>query len=129
MTDTESGHTPTPWEIDPRARTHIVGVNSRHVASTGGYSSNHPDDRDTHIDENDANAATIVEAVNNHDRLTSTVSLLMEALEWAMGYVDYVEPTMTAMNGIAAEAFIANRDKAREALARGRGEGSLNDGR
>lgn len=81
--------TPGPWMVDQRAATHVVGAGGRHVCTTGGYSSNHPSDRDTHIDENEANAALIaaapelVEALRRMlDRWQACADLIDEASCW-----------------------------------------------
>ena len=76
-------HTALPWKVvdrKGRGMTAIMGV----LASTGTYDNFLAEmhSQDTQ-EEAEANAAFIVEAVNNHDRLASTVSLLMEALERA----------------------------------------------
>ena len=74
-------HTQLPWKIDQRADTHIVGANDRHVATSGGYASNLPADRETYTDENAANAAFIVQAVNAHQALVEALEGLREACE------------------------------------------------
>lgn len=100
-------HTQLPWKIDQRAYTHIVGANGRHVATSGGYASNLPADRDTFTDENAANAAFIVRAGNAHQAL---VDLLTEARAWMDGDV---------MNDPWEKAFTERIDAA---LKQARGE-------
>lgn len=60
--DIMTQHTPGPWTLDPRSETHVIGRDKRHVCTTGGYASTMPDDRDTYIDENAANARLIAAA-------------------------------------------------------------------
>ena len=132
----EVKHTPIPARIDPRASTHIVGANGRHIASTGGYSSNLPEDRDTYSDESEANAAFIVEAVNNYDRLREVNADLLAALERYMTYCEtFGEEQLRAEFGPpehegsswAMEAWLDRvlRDPARAAIARARGEAGV----
>ena len=118
-------HTPLPWMIDARSTTHIVGANSRHVASTGGYSSNLPEDRDTYTDENDANAAFIVHAVNAHQALVEALDEIVALSERRV--FDEMERLRTAdpditLTGVLSIGIHEMRDVARAALKQARGE-------
>ncbi len=53
-------HTPGPWHIARHASTLIEAESGRHVATSGGYSTNA--DNGEHHDENDANARLIAAA-------------------------------------------------------------------
>jgi hypothetical protein len=67
--------TPRPWVGDPHSSTHVVGLNGRHVCSTGGYSTN--TDRGEHLVENDRNARA---AATGRNILPEVIELAEAAL-------------------------------------------------
>jgi len=71
-------HTPTPWKRNKRASMLIENEN-RSVASTGGYQDISRSD-EVH-NENEANAAFIVKAVNNHESLEHAAWLAHEYMK------------------------------------------------
>jgi len=56
-----SGHTPTPWRVDPKKLLRVVSGDDNSVATVGLQSDL--------CDQWEANAAFIVKAVNSHDAL------------------------------------------------------------
>jgi hypothetical protein len=74
--------TPRPWVGDPHSSTHVVGLNGRHVCSTGGYSTN--TDRGEHLVENDRNARAAATGRN----ILPEVIALAKAAAWVRHTVD-----------------------------------------
>lgn len=74
-------HTPTPWSVASKDRAiirEVPGMADGYDHYMVGVLSSHSV---VSHEEAKANAAFIVEAVNNHDRLTAEVSALRKALE------------------------------------------------
>jgi hypothetical protein len=69
-------YTPTPWLISRRSSTAIETGQGMLIASTGGYSDTGRDSEDIH-DEQTANAALIVRAVNSHAELLEALETLV----------------------------------------------------
>lgn len=101
-----SEHTPTPWAADPDDREdmewniHIVEASQPHMRVCF-MTSNGPAE---------ANAAFIVEAVNNHETLKAEITRLRSELEQAKGQVESLRN--------ALEPFIALRDQSPTQMAK-----------
>lgn len=61
------------------------------------------------------------EEADANARLLAAAPDLLEALQWAMSYVDYCEPSETAIPGLAADEFMQRQSKARAAIAKALG--------
>lgn len=96
-----SGHTPTPWRVDPRRSLRVFAGDDDTVASVGCQASL--------SDQWHANAAFIVRAVNSHDAL---VGLVEEAA--ALQALNYGDATALHL------AMIVWTNKARSTLTAAR---------
>lgn len=97
-------HSPLPWCVAPYPGHVSVVGEPRLVASTRGYM----DSRDSgSMDTNDANAAFIVRAVNNHDALLAALKAVTERMELTRDYMlgnadlEDVDAVERARNAIA----------------------------
>ena len=81
-----SNHSPLPWGLSKHSRTTVMAASGRrHVCSTGGFSSNDPND--DYTSENEANAELILKAVNRHDELLQALEGLIAQATDAAGAV------------------------------------------
>jgi len=106
----ETKHTPTPWRIDHRAKTAVVGSRNYVVAACGGYANNTRDQTEL-SEELEANAEFIVLACNVHDELVAALKAL-HACHRAFSNSE----NWTALDDEARAA-------AERAIAKARGEG------
>ena len=83
-------HTELPWRINKRASM-LVEANNRSVCSTGGYSN--ISEGDAVYDENQANAAFIVKACNNHYQMLEQLKSFSWFIEKQvnLGYLNHPE--------------------------------------
>ena len=104
----ETAHTPLPWKIDPRARTHVVGLDERGICSTGGHFSNSVDMCALDA-ENAGNADLIVTAVNHHAELVEALKEMREACAAACRVIaTHGDEAIREFRAEAAAAGVAN---------------------
>ena len=76
--NSEDKRTPGKWVLHKRAFAHVETESGRSIANCGVFSTNA--DGGTHIEENKANAAYIVEACNNYEALKQQNEMLADHL-------------------------------------------------
>jgi len=79
---TEPEHSPTPWVYNKWTKTTIETKDGRNVCSTGGFQDS-ANSKQAH-DENLANAAFIVTAVNSHEKLVSLIRRMKPYLAFGL---------------------------------------------
>jgi hypothetical protein len=95
MTMSEIKHTPTPWQVKhpDREPWYVIGNIDGPDDGRWHYDTICDCDQDSRssmdLEESKANAAFIVEAVNNHERLTQRVQELEKALKSAASTAHY----------------------------------------
>ena len=111
-------HTPTPWKIIPL---HESEVGSPHLLEIGvkDYNGRVLASVDSGTDEDNANAAYIVQAVNSHEDMVEALEDLIRHNE-ALNEAFYGQGTATAMRA-AMSGQKALLMKARAAIAKGKG--------